>query len=194
MGLNVKIKLAITISSVGAAGSASRIKFEADFSKDVAAKLQITVDRVVVNSITAGSVVVDFSIRPDKIGAPMAVTAVTTVFSAPGVAIAGTTTSTPVLTAFVVNAQAPQPPPPPAAKCSTLVACLSPKVKDATKVDSNCAAATCTAAADTTTCCKVPVTVTSPAPAAPTGSGAHQLSAPRSLLSVVLLGLVAALF
>jgi hypothetical protein len=44
----------------------------------------------------------------------------------------------------------------PLAKCSELAACTPPMVKDTAKYHTNCAGLSCTAAADTTTCCKLP--------------------------------------
>lgn len=56
-------------------------------------------------------------------------------------------------------------------KCSTLTACTSPKVKDSSKNNADCTGTTCTAAADTVTCCKAPPAIgTSVATPSPTPS------------------------
>eukprot|EP01049_Picozoa_sp_SAG25_P019440 SAG25_NODE_6117_length_586_cov_3.642710_1_plen_160_part_00 len=93
-----------------AVGTPARAMFEADFSKDVATMLSIEVWRIVINSIRAGSAVVDFSIRADSSGTPISTAKVTTSFNRPGIAIAGAKTTTAVTAASVTAVVVPKAP------------------------------------------------------------------------------------
>jgi len=99
----VRIKLAIDISTI-APGSPAREQFEQDFSNDVAARLGINASRIIINAISAGSVIVDFSIRPDPVsGQPIQTAVITQQFAEPGISIAGTTTATAITAASVAT-------------------------------------------------------------------------------------------
>lgn len=108
----VKMKLNIDLHTIGGEGTESRIKFEADFARDVASALGIVASRIIVNSIVAGSVVVDFSIRPDSAGAPISTAVITGAFGQAGVAIAGTTTAAGISALSISSEVVTKPPPP----------------------------------------------------------------------------------
>eukprot|EP01047_Picozoa_sp_COSAG01_P059566 COSAG01_NODE_7171_length_3319_cov_7.886957_1_plen_630_part_00 len=92
--------------------AAARTAFEDSFATDVAKALgNIDKSRVVVTSITAGSIKVDFYVKPDASGQPLAATTITTAFKLTGVSIAGATTTT----AITATTVAPPPAPAPAA-------------------------------------------------------------------------------
>jgi hypothetical protein len=101
--LKVQMKLDVAIATI-AAGTPARTKFEADFTTAVAAKLNIEAKRVTINSIKAGSVIVDFSIKPDASGKPIAATAITSAFNSPGMSIAGAKTTAAVTAASLTAA------------------------------------------------------------------------------------------
>jgi Ca2+-binding EF-hand superfamily protein len=78
------------------AGSAARAEFERQFIADIAARLGVSPDRININSIGGGSLVIDFTIAASPQGDPIATTQITQAFSAPGISIAGTTTTAPI--------------------------------------------------------------------------------------------------
>jgi len=96
-----KLKLAVSIADV----NKDKDKFVENFSKDVAVALKVDQARIGVTGITAGSVVVDYTVAPDASGTPIAPTAVTTAFNAANVAIAGSKTTAPVTAAQVQSPQ-----------------------------------------------------------------------------------------
>jgi hypothetical protein len=65
----------------------------------------------VVTSITAGSIKVDFYVKPDASGQPLAATTITTAFKSTGVSIAGATTTTAITATTVAPPPAPTPAP-----------------------------------------------------------------------------------
>ena len=69
----------------GAEGSPAREQFKADFEADVAAHFQIDAERIVVDTIVSGSVVVTFDIMPDGDDRNVEVSAVQTAFAEAGV-------------------------------------------------------------------------------------------------------------
>jgi hypothetical protein len=105
----VQMKLDVDIVTI-TVGTPARVKFEADFSRDVAARLSIEAQRIVINSIAPGSIVVDFSIRPDSSGTPVPTAAITTAFSTPGIAIAGAQTTSAITAASVAAELVLKPP------------------------------------------------------------------------------------
>jgi hypothetical protein len=73
-------------------GDATYTVFTSTFKTDIAMLLNVDVDRLRVNSITAGSVIVDFTVLPSSDGEPVAASTITSAFAAPGVVIAGVMT------------------------------------------------------------------------------------------------------
>lgn len=68
----------------------------------------VTAERVVINSISAGSVIVDFSIVPDSNGVPLQSSSLAAAFSAPvSMGVLGVTTSSVITPAVVTTKQAP---------------------------------------------------------------------------------------
>lgn len=61
-------------------GTATRASFELHFRQDVAAQLEVSAERVVIESVAAGSVVVTFSVQPDSNGVGFAPTALARTF------------------------------------------------------------------------------------------------------------------
>jgi Ca2+-binding EF-hand superfamily protein len=86
-------------------GTEERRLFEEQFKGDVAGLVGVGVDRIVVTSIAAGSIVVDFLILPDG-SVAFSTAALETVFGVPGVVVAGGTTTTPVHGVVVVASPA----------------------------------------------------------------------------------------
>eukprot|EP01047_Picozoa_sp_COSAG01_P002039 COSAG01_NODE_51_length_31472_cov_106.607083_3_plen_4163_part_00 len=74
-------------------GSVARMQFERQFIADIAARLGVSVDRININSIGGGSLVIDFTIAASPQGDPIETTQITQAFNAPGISIAGTTTT-----------------------------------------------------------------------------------------------------
>ena len=66
--------------------------FVVDFKSDTATLLGVDEAQIVVNSVLAGSVLVDFTVSPDANGRSVTVVALSTAFSAPGVSVAGAMT------------------------------------------------------------------------------------------------------
>jgi hypothetical protein len=71
----------------GAEGSLARRQFEADFATDIARLLQIEPQRVVIESVVSGSVVVIFDIMPDGQDVGIDVSTVETTFAEAGVSL-----------------------------------------------------------------------------------------------------------
>jgi hypothetical protein len=87
------------------AGTNARATFEANFKRDVAQLLGgISVSRIVISRVSAGSVKVEFGVLPDTSGVPINITKVSSVFAAPGVVVAGTSTLAAVESVAVVRA------------------------------------------------------------------------------------------
>ena len=93
--VRARLALALDIATIPV-GSAARASFVESFASDVGTRLGVSASRIVVNSIASGSVIVDFSILPDSSGHEISLSVVSTAFSAGGVAIAGSTTTTAV--------------------------------------------------------------------------------------------------
>jgi hypothetical protein len=75
----------------------NRDRFERTFAADMAQVLGIDdSSRVLVQSITAASVVIDFVILPDSTGTLLPEAKLTKAFSSPGVSIAGAKTTAPI--------------------------------------------------------------------------------------------------
>lgn len=94
--------------------SVARTNFEANFKADLATTVSassgflVTAERVVINSISAGSVIVDFSIVPDSNGVPLQSSSLAAAFSAPvSMGVLGVTTSSIITPAVVTTKQAP---------------------------------------------------------------------------------------
>eukprot|EP01052_Picozoa_sp_SAG31_P010095 SAG31_NODE_543_length_14248_cov_3.230900_6_plen_888_part_00 len=70
---HVTLTLALDIAAVGEPGSPSRAEFETKFKQDVAATLGQAMEpnRIIINSISSGSVTVDFTILPNADGTPV---------------------------------------------------------------------------------------------------------------------------
>jgi hypothetical protein len=81
-----------SLDDIGSVGDATYSVFTLNFKTDVAVLLNVNVDRLRVNSVTAGSVIVDFTVLPGPDGEPVATSSIISAFAAPGVAIAGVTT------------------------------------------------------------------------------------------------------
>jgi hypothetical protein len=86
------VVLDTSLDNIGSAGDATYTVFTLNFKTDIAMLLNVNVDRLRVNSITAGSVIVDFTVLPGSDGEPVATRTITTAFAVPGVVIAGVTT------------------------------------------------------------------------------------------------------
>ena len=67
----VKAKLTLNIDMSSITSTSLRAAFETNFKTDVAAHLEVTADRVVVNSVVSGSVIVDFHVLADASGIPI---------------------------------------------------------------------------------------------------------------------------
>ena len=78
--------------------------FKASFKTDVAALLSLTADDIVVKSVTAGSVVVDFYVAPAADGSAAATPAELIAALGAGVTIAGSTTTAAVTGIYTVAA------------------------------------------------------------------------------------------
>lgn len=91
--VSTQISLAQDISSI-TLGSLQRAQFEQRFQLDVAKALGgIKENRIFINSIKSGSVIVEFSVAPDATGQPIAASTITQAFSKAGIQVAGTTTT-----------------------------------------------------------------------------------------------------
>lgn len=86
------VMLDTSLDDIGSVGDATYSVFTLNFKTDVAVLLNVNVDRLRVNSVTAGSVIVDFTVLPGPDGEPVATSSIISAFAAPGVAIAGVTT------------------------------------------------------------------------------------------------------
>ena len=70
-------------------GSAARSKFESDFRTDVAAALGVKAEQIVIKSISAGSVKVDFTVAANSNGLVIGTSKLASAFSKPGVSLGG---------------------------------------------------------------------------------------------------------
>jgi hypothetical protein len=86
------VVLDTSLDIIGSVGDATYTVFTSTFKTDIAMLLNVDVDRLRVNSITAGSVIVDFTVLPSSDGEPVAASTITSAFAAPGVVIAGVMT------------------------------------------------------------------------------------------------------
>ena len=81
MGGSVRAQLTVEADiDYIAPGTAARASFELHFKEDVASQLQIVAERVVIESIAAGSVIVTFSVLPGADGADVDPTVISRVF------------------------------------------------------------------------------------------------------------------
>jgi hypothetical protein len=93
--VSTAITLDADFDTIGSDTSAeSYITFVSSFTSDVAALFSVSEDNITVNSLVAGSVVVDFTISTDESIASVSATDVVAVFSSTGVSIAGARTTT----------------------------------------------------------------------------------------------------
>ena len=88
------------------AQSAARETFEARFRIDLASLLGgIATERIVINTITSGSIAVNFTVLPAAGAEPtVSAAALTAAFSAPGVMLAGVQTTAAIVTVHVADA------------------------------------------------------------------------------------------
>ena len=84
-----KLLLPVAIEEI-AEGTPEREAFETSFRSDVAGHLGVDASRIVINSIQAGSVVVDFHVLPDEYGTPISASVVSSALIV-GVTVAGHT-------------------------------------------------------------------------------------------------------
>jgi cysteine-rich repeat protein len=103
----VTLKLGVDIRIIGAAGSASRTRFQTDFTRDVATLLGVSVERITIDSIAAGSVVVVFSVWPGANGSPILTATITNTFSSSAVVVAGTYTISPASVTWHIVTKTP---------------------------------------------------------------------------------------
>ena len=83
------MKLGLDFATVGDEGTLSRLEFEVAFANQLAELLGVVLERVVVDGISSGSVLVAFSVRADAARVPFPTAALRGALSAPGVTIAG---------------------------------------------------------------------------------------------------------
>ena len=87
--LQATVKLGLDFATVGDEGTLSRLEFEVAFTNQLAELLGVVLERVVVDGISSGSVLVAFSVRADAARVPFPTAALRGALSAPGVTIAG---------------------------------------------------------------------------------------------------------
>ena len=102
--------------------AAARRQFEASFAADVATKIGVSNSRVIITSIAAGSIAVDFYVRPDAAGTVFDATKLASAFSVVGISVAGSKTTAPIIVPSLASTPAPAPAsaPTPAASTSTV--------------------------------------------------------------------------
>ena len=89
------------------------------FAADVATKIGVSPNsRVVITSIAAGSIAVDFYVRPDAAGTVFDATKLASAFSVVGISVAGSKTTAAITVPSL--ASAPASAPTPAASASTV--------------------------------------------------------------------------
>ena len=100
--ITAAVVLDIDISSI-ADRPAWSLTFATSFKADMAGLIggNVTADQVLVNSITAGSVVVEFTIVPDSRGAAVTPGALANVFATAGISIAGAFTESVIVSSDV---------------------------------------------------------------------------------------------
>jgi uncharacterized protein (DUF1800 family) len=87
-------------------GSAARTTFEKAFKRDMAKLLGgISLGRIGIVGIAAGSIIVTFTVAPDGNGAALSVSAITAAFNVPGVSVAGAKTTKAVTAASITSRQ-----------------------------------------------------------------------------------------
>ena len=69
---NRSATVAMNLEIASIEGGTERASFEAEFRQDLASRLGISAARISVESVTAGSVTVQFSVAPDALGKPLA--------------------------------------------------------------------------------------------------------------------------
>jgi hypothetical protein len=90
---SVQAEVILDANTVVIAPGPARDAFEGLFKADMSAVLGIMVSRIVIDGITAGSVVVAFTILPDVDGSAVSTTALTSNLAAPGITLAGSSVS-----------------------------------------------------------------------------------------------------
>ena len=110
----------------GDAGTTERATFEANFMLDVSILLGVAKKQITVNSITAGSTLVEFSAAPSDSGVPVAASAVEQAFSGlVSLSRVGFSTTSPVsgvtTTQDPMMTPPPPPPPPPPPRSTRLI-------------------------------------------------------------------------
>jgi hypothetical protein len=102
--VTARLILDLDLASI-ALGSVARVEFESRFRLDVAYLLgNISSARVLIDAISAGSVVVDFSVLPDSAGRALDPDVLLAAFAAGGVPVAGHHTVAPVQAVLKVDA------------------------------------------------------------------------------------------
>ena len=100
--ITAAITLDVDIATIGAAGSSTYTVFAADFAAGMGSVLGVDSDRIIVNSVTAGSVSVDFSVLPDpETGTGIPTSTITTAFAATGVTVGSYTSETTIAASAV---------------------------------------------------------------------------------------------
>jgi hypothetical protein len=89
VSLQADVTLDIDIGAIGATGTTARSAFESEFATDMSVLLGIQPNRIQIEAIAGGSVVVQFTVAPAADGASLPVTALQDAFSAGPVELAG---------------------------------------------------------------------------------------------------------
>jgi hypothetical protein len=153
-GVTTFISLAGDIVTIGSPNTPTYNTFVSDFATDMAATLGLAnSSQIVVNGIAAGSITVDFTVLPtvdQTTGTvtPISIDTITTAFAAPGVSLAGTTTTAAIPPETVVMYAANCPAATLAQITSTLPSCCDAATNGAVcerSVPSSCSSA-CNAA------------------------------------------------
>merc|ERR1712167_244147 len=114
--ITAQITLDTDFDTIKDKSSAAYTKFETDFKTDVAKLLKVTTEQIIVKSIKAGSVVVDFVVNPAIDGTKVTASNLATAFKESGKSIAGAKTTTFIKadgsSAAPTPTPTPNPPPP----------------------------------------------------------------------------------